>query len=93
MPDPRATMDAEMSSTTSRTDERLAQMRKRFEALMANEPGAMIIFADNGQRVECMAVGSPLELPAIHEQGTKMLANMLNQAREEANAPKPGNLN
>lgn len=88
------TSDIELgASAPAKTEERLEQMRKRFEEMIATEPGAIIMMADTGQSVLVAAIGSPLDIKALHQEGTKTLAHMLYQANVEAGEPRPEKLN
>lgn len=92
MPKKRTTSDVKVTASAPKTVERLEQMRKRFEALMLREPGAMIIFSDNGQSVEAVAIGSELDVRALYSEGTKALAVMMAQAHHDVDAPRPAKL-
>lgn len=84
--------DVEVKDEAPKLAEKLAQMRRRFEQLMAKEPGAIIIFADFGNDLEAVAIGSELDMHVLHREGTKLLAAMLLKTHAELEAPRPAKL-
>ena len=64
---------------------RRENMRNAFESALAKLPKNLILIFEYEDRVECSAVGTPSELPAVYSAGGDALAAMLRRALSAAN--------
>jgi len=64
---------------------RRENMRNAVESALAKLPKNLILIFEYEDRVECSAVGTPSELPAVYSAGGDALAAMLRRALSAVN--------